>query len=46
MYDSTKLNFSDHDNTSGAEQTSELVLEWSRIEQGETMPTGLFTEPR
>lgn len=43
MYDSTKLNFSDHDNISGAEQTSEFVLEWSRIE---TIPTSLFTEPR
>lgn len=46
LYDSTKLNFSDHDNTSGAEQTLEFVLEWSRIEQGETMPTSLFKEPR
>ncbi len=43
MFDSTKLNLSDHDNTSGAEQTSEFVLEWSRTG---TMPTSLFTEPR
>jgi len=47
MYDnSTKLNFSDHDNTSEAEQTLEIVLEWSRIERGETMPASLFTKPR
>lgn len=46
MYDGMKLNFSDHDNTSEAEQTLEFVLEWSRIEQGETMPASLFTKPR